>query len=97
MYRRSIERLSISKERLSIPRIRNTTMPDDNVQSSYNQDIQRIQHIVERLSQKDCDIDKMLEYVNEAVVLIERCQQKLTKTGIQIDEALAKLNVLKGD
>ena len=70
-------------------------MPDDTIQSSYNQDIQRIQQIVERLSQKDCDIDKMLEYVNEAAVLIERCQQKLTKTGVQIEEALAKLNVLR--
>lgn len=61
-------------------------------QSSYAEDIQRIEAILEKLNQNDCDIDKMLDYVNEATVLLERCNQKLAKTGVQIDEALKKLN-----
>ncbi len=61
-------------------------------QSSYAEDIQQIEAILEKLNQNDCDIDKMLEYVNKASVLLERCNQKLAKTGIQIDEALKKLN-----
>ena len=72
-------------------------MPENNETNtpSYADDIQRINLILEKLSQKDCDIDKMLDYVNEAAALLERCNQKLAKTGIQIDEALNKLNDMK--
>ncbi|MBQ8038236.1 MAG: exodeoxyribonuclease VII small subunit, partial [Proteobacteria bacterium] len=64
-------------------------------QSTYAQDIQRIQQIVDLLGQKDCDIDKMLELVNEATALIEKCQNKLVSTGIKINAALDKLNAMK--
>ena len=63
--------------------------------STYAQDIQRIQTIVDLLGQKDCDIDDMLKYVNEATELIERCQDKLARTGIQINEALERLDAAK--
>ncbi|MBR4985659.1 MAG: exodeoxyribonuclease VII small subunit [Proteobacteria bacterium] len=63
--------------------------------STYAQDIQRIQQIVELLGQKDCDIDNMLKLVNEATALIAKCQNKLISTGVQINEALAKLNAMK--
>ena len=60
-------------------------------QTKYAQDIQRIQDIVLALSGRDCDIDNMLELVKEATDLIAKCQDKLAKTGIEIDEALKKL------
>lgn len=64
-------------------------------QTTYAQDVQRIQDIINKLSEKDCDIDKMLDYVNEAAELIEKCNKKLSQTGIQIDSALNKLNEMK--
>lgn len=59
--------------------------------STYQQDIEHIQDIVQRLSNKDCDIDQMLVYVNEATELIAKCQEKLARTSVQIDEALERL------
>lgn len=66
-------------------------MPE-NPSSSYNQDIQRINDIIQKLASQDCDIDKMLDYVNEASALIQRCNDKLTKTGLEVEEVLKKLN-----
>lgn len=60
----------------------------------YAQDIQRIQDIVLTLSGSNIDIDDMLELVKEATMLIERCQKKLTHTGLEIDEALKKLEAM---
>ena len=67
-------------------------MTKDELQNSYAADMRRIQDIVDMLSRNECDIDKLLEYVNEATALIEKCQMKLEKTGLQINEALARLN-----
>ncbi len=64
-------------------------------QSTYAQDIQRIQDIVEQLKTKDCDIDNMLSLVNEATALIAKCQNKLTETGLKINQALDMLNAMK--
>lgn len=70
-------------------------MSQDEVQTSYAEDVERIQAIIAQLSQKDCDIDKMLEYVKEATQLITRCQTKLAKTGLQIEEVLKTLDASK--
>lgn len=64
-------------------------------QSTYAQDISRIQEIVELLKSKDCDIDNMLSLVNEATALISKCQNKLTETGLKINQALDMLNAMK--
>ncbi len=67
-------------------------MNKDELQNSYAADMKRIQDIVDMLGRNECDIDKLLEYVNEATALIEKCQMKLEKTGLQINDALARLN-----
>ena len=59
--------------------------------TTYADDIQHIQDIIQRLSEKNCDIDKMLAYVQEATSLIEKCNEKLNQTGLKIDEAVARL------
>lgn len=60
--------------------------------TTYNQDIERIEQIIAILSQKDCDIDSMLDFVNEAAALIKKCRQKLSTTGIKMNEVLNDLN-----
>ena len=65
---------------------------NENPSTSYNQDIQRINDIIQKLSSPDCDIDKMLDYVKEASVLLQRCNEKLSKTGMEVQEALEALN-----
>lgn len=59
--------------------------------STYKQDIERIQDIVQKLNDKDCDIDQMLIYVNEATELIAKCQEKLARTGVLVEDALNRL------
>lgn len=66
-------------------------MTPDNSNASYNADIQRVQDIINEID-KGCDIDRMLELVNEAAALIRKCQEKLAKTGVEIEEALRFIN-----
>lgn len=61
-------------------------------QSRYADNVERINQIIEQLRNKDCDIDDMLSLVNEAVDLIDRCQHKLGQTGIKINQALERLS-----
>ncbi|MBO5754172.1 MAG: exodeoxyribonuclease VII small subunit [Proteobacteria bacterium] len=67
---------------------------ENNEQIKYKNDIQRIQDIIAVLNGRDCDIDDMLGLVKEATMLIERCQNKLAHTGIEIDEALKRLETI---
>ena len=60
-------------------------------ESTYNADVQRIQDIIEELK-KNCDVDNMLALVQEASALIKKCQDKLMRTGLEIDDALSKLD-----
>ena len=60
-------------------------------QSRYADNVERINQIIELLRNKDCDIDDMLNLVNEAADLIDKCQQKLGQTGIKINQALQRL------
>ena len=68
------------------------TNNNDNPSTSYNKNIQRINDIIQKLSSPDCDIDKMLDYVNEAIALLKQCNAKLSKTGLEVEEALKSLN-----
>lgn len=72
-------------------------MEETTPQSSYAKDIERIQCIIELISQKDCPIDDMLSYVKEATNLIERCQQKLARTDLEINETLKRLEEMKNN
>lgn len=67
-------------------------MSDENQNTTYAADIERIEQIIEKLRQNDCDIDKMLEYVTEATSLLEKCQRKLDTTGAKIQKALMDLD-----
>jgi exodeoxyribonuclease VII small subunit len=67
-------------------------MSDENQNTTYADDIARIEEIIDKLRQNDCDIDKMLEYVTEASALLEKCQQKLDTTGAKIQKALMNLD-----
>ena len=58
---------------------------------TYAQDIARIEQIIERLRSNDCDIDRMLDYVNEAAALLTKCQNKLEQTGASVNRALLDL------
>ena len=65
-------------------------MSEERNHASYSSDVQRIEDIIDMLK-KGCDIDEMLSLVKEATDLITRCQAVLARTGIQIDEALQRL------
>ena len=60
-------------------------------QSTYADNIARINDIVELLKNKDCDIDEMIKLVDEAADLIQKCKVKLGKTDIKIRQALERL------
>ena len=72
-------------------------MSEEAQNTSYADDIARIEAIIEKLRQNDCDIDKMLEYVTEASALLEKCQRKLDTTGAKIQKALMDLDTSAKD
>ncbi len=60
---------------------------------TYNEMITRIKEITETLRDPNGDIDQMIAMVNEAVDLIAECKSRLTAAGIQVKDALSKLEV----
>lgn len=72
-------------------------MENTETQSSYADNIARINDIVELLKNKDCDIDEMIKLVDEAADLIQKCQLKLGKTDLRIRQALERLGNMEND
>lgn len=69
---------------------------DAPAQTTYAQDIRRIEDIVGRI-QNGCDIDEMLALASEAADLLKRCREKLAKTGIAMESVLKELQTAKSE
>lgn len=72
------------------------TIQSESNESTYAQDIQKVEDIVDKIS-NGCDIDEMLELVSEAARLLNRCNEKLGKTGLQMEEVLKELKTTKAE
>jgi exodeoxyribonuclease VII small subunit len=55
---------------------------------TYSQALEELRSIHARLSAPDVDVDKLLEDVTRASVLLEFCQRRITAVGEQLEEVL---------
>lgn len=58
---------------------------------SYNQAIQELESILNKMQSPDCDIDKLSEYTARALKLLKYCKEKLTKTDEEVKKTLEAL------
>lgn len=55
---------------------------------TYSQALDELRAIHARLSADDVDVDRLLEDVQRASVLLEFCQKRITAVGEQLEEVL---------
>jgi exodeoxyribonuclease VII small subunit len=55
---------------------------------TYSQALEELRSIHARLSAPDVDVDKLLEDVTRASVLLDFCQRRITAVGEQLEEVL---------
>lgn len=55
---------------------------------TYNEALDELRAIHARVSSPDVDVDRLLEDVQRAAVLLEFCQQRITAVGERLEEVL---------
>ena len=55
---------------------------------TYNEALQELRAIHARVSSPDVDVDRLLEDVQRAAVLLEFCQERITSVGERLEEVL---------
>ena len=54
----------------------------------YEEEVQRLERIVQQMERGDLDIDQLTEQLKEAQRIIKSCKDKLTKTDAEIKQLL---------
>ncbi len=54
----------------------------------YEEEIKRLEQIVQQMERGDLDIDQLTEQLKEAQRIIKSCKAKLTKTDAEIKQLL---------
>lgn len=55
---------------------------------TYSEALEELRSIHARLSAPDVDVDRLLEDVSRASVLLDFCQRRITAVGEQLEEVL---------
>ncbi len=59
---------------------------------TYSEAINELERIVNAMQTPDCDIDKLADYTNRALQLMQHCRAKLTDTEEKINSALSQIS-----
>ncbi len=54
----------------------------------YEEEVKRLEQIVQQMERGDLDIDQLTEQLKEAQRIIKSCKAKLTKTDAEIKQLL---------
>jgi exodeoxyribonuclease VII small subunit len=54
----------------------------------YEEEVKRLEQIVQQMERGDLDIDQLTEQLKEAQRIIKSCKDKLTKTDAEIKQLL---------
>lgn len=54
----------------------------------YEEEVKRLEQIVQQMERGDLDIDQLIEQLKEAQRIIKSCKAKLTKTDAEIKQLL---------
>ena len=54
----------------------------------YEEEVKRLEQIVQQMERGDLDIDQLTEQLKEAQRIIKSCKTKLTKTDAEIKQLL---------
>ncbi len=54
----------------------------------YEEEVKRLEQIVQQIERGDLDIDQLTEQLKEAQRIIKSCKAKLTKTDAEIKQLL---------
>lgn len=65
---------------------------DDIKEMSYSKAIAELEKIVNAMQQPDCDIDRLADFTNRSLMLMEHCRSKLTATEEKINASLAGIS-----
>lgn len=57
---------------------------------SYEEQLKRLEQIVQQMERGDLDIDKLAEQLKEAKQIIKNCKERLTATDDEIKRLLAE-------
>ena len=55
---------------------------------NYEEEVKRLEQIVQQMERGDLDIDQLTEQLKEAQRIIKSCKAKLTKTDAEIKQLL---------
>lgn len=58
---------------------------------SYGKAMEQLDNIVRAMQADDCDIDRLSEYTQCAMILLKVCKEKLLKTDEDIKQCLLQL------
>ncbi len=59
---------------------------------SYNESVERLESIVEKIENGEMDVDQLASQVEEAAKLIKACKEKLFTTNATIEKMLKDLD-----
>ena len=60
---------------------------------NYNQAIQTLESIVERVEKGETDVDELVEMVEQATQIVQKCKAKLKSTEDNLNASLQNLDI----
>lgn len=63
-----------------------------NKELSYNEAIQELEEIVQKLQRNECEIDELRSYTARSVELMRICKEKLFKTDEELKRLIEELD-----
>jgi exodeoxyribonuclease VII small subunit len=58
---------------------------------SYNEAMNEIEKILEKIENDELDVDELAEKVKRVSILLKTCKDKLTKTNKQVEQILKEM------
>lgn len=58
---------------------------------SYNEAMNEIEEILEKIENDELDVDELAEKVKRVSILLKTCKDKLTKTNEQVEQILKEM------